>query len=135
MTQNRAAPADSSMISDTAFAADVLVSIAPDLEGLPQLYLAWTKKLDYRVRLSACKGLPKLENVNPEQAEKIVNALISALGDTRPEVRSSAATALGEMGKSAAGAARALGKAAADPDESVRESATTALKRIRNAGL
>jgi HEAT repeat protein len=134
MAQNRSAPADSSMISDGAFAADVLVRIAPDLGTLPELYIAWTKKRDYRIRMMACKGLAKLENVNPAQMEKIVQTLVTTLQDARTEVRSSAAMALGVLGKNAEAAVRGLEKAAADPDEAVRESASTALKKIR-AGL
>ena len=59
--------------------------------------------------------------------------LITALGDTKEEVRSGAAETLGQIGLAAAGAISALKNAVNDPDQNVAQVVQAALERIQLA--
>jgi HEAT repeat protein len=66
-----------------------------------------------------------------EDAPRVVPALIDALGDKDWALRMWAASSLGRFGPDARAAVVTLTELLKDPNESVRESAENALKRIK----
>ena len=63
--------------------------------------------------------------------ERVVPALIKAVGDGDSYVRWRAAEALGKLGPAAAGAKDALARAAGDEDKDVRSAAAAAMKNVQ----
>jgi HEAT repeat protein len=63
-------------------------------------------------------------------AQRVVKGLIARLGDPRPEVRTAAADALGQLGTAAQKAAAPLRSCLGDPDVRVRAAAERALRQI-----
>jgi HEAT repeat protein len=71
----------------------------------------------------------------PAEAERVVPALVEALGDDNGYVRHDAAAALGNFGPEAKTAVPALVAALADRERSVRTAAGAALRKIDPAAV
>ena len=81
---------------------------------------------DLGVRVWAANGLGQLA----AQADKVVPALVNATQDHRPIMRSVAVQAVGLFGDKAKTAVPDLERMCLDPDASVRNAATNALRRV-----